>query len=348
MDRRSRRGFTLIELLVVIAIIAILIGLLLPAVQKVREAANRTRCFNNNKQMGLAIHNFVDNKGVLPSGIWAPKNGTPSDATGTYDVFWQRLLLPYFEQSTALTEDRNLTLWICPSDPRGDVAFVSGGGFSTGYGLTWYVPLDKNGFGDDYGVIVSNNYYRNYVSPPGDRPRPNPMSSGPIPRRLTLADILDGTSTTAMIGERPPSIGYPSTGSGPYNYVDLYWGWWDYPTMPDTRTPIRPKGASVRVDGPAGVAGSQASGTPFYSVQNTSNGAACPVPAVSGQASTVDQCPFNSVSSFHTGGAMMQFADGSVRFMTFNGLNTLINQTTTLGEALVTRSGGEPIPGNIE
>src|SRR5438874_1257522 len=153
-----RRGFTLIELLVVIAIIAVLIGLLLPAVQKAREAASRIKCANNLKQLGLAAHNYHDVNEHLPPGV-----GYYPPASGAFGTYYFHLL-PYLEQDNLFRSalgvvpfpspagptsvyypgnnnvyGRRVAVFLCPSDPSvGSDGVVTVDGFS--FGASCYGP----------------------------------------------------------------------------------------------------------------------------------------------------------------------------------------------------------------
>ncbi|MCI0456311.1 MAG: DUF1559 domain-containing protein [Gemmataceae bacterium] len=190
----QRTAFTLIELLVVIAIIAVLIGLLLPAVQKVREAAARVKCQNHIKQLALAVHSYESAMGVYPPSMFAPVGSIFGTNNGSWSVHGR--LLPYLEQGNAgvrvnleVAWDAQLAtgvpqtripVFVCPSEAndtvrtRNALPYVYPQTYGFNFG-TWLVWNPSNGQGGD-GVFFPN-------------------------ARLTPTRITDGTSNTLMLAE---------------------------------------------------------------------------------------------------------------------------------------------------
>lgn len=189
-----KRGFTLIELLVVIAIIAVLVSLLLPAVQQAREAARRTQCKNNLKQLGLAVHNYIDVAIVLPPSACINPRNTVTGNNGSWGVHGR--ILPFLDQGNLYNEVDLTVAWdfqqaisglkipgyACPSDPRSDEARDPGQGrpilYPTTYGFnfgTWFIYDPNTGRGGD-GAFFPN-------------------------AKLRVAAFTDGTSNTLLASE---------------------------------------------------------------------------------------------------------------------------------------------------
>ena len=288
---RRVRGFTLIELLVVIAIIAILISLLLPAVQKVREAAARAQCQNNLKQIALATVNCADtHRGLLPPSLGNYPNRGGSGNNGEGGLLFH--ILPYVEQQNGYkaswtnsnnTDGRNgqqqptysqwsgtiqqlaVPIYSCPSDPTTDMSNSNWTAAHTSYAYN----------GQVFGVAYPWGWG---------------MGSGRFP-----AALQDGTSNTILFTERATnSYGNPNwTPDGGFNY----WPDWG------------PSIASSEGGQPTGAAAIFVVGAPLGCGPNPGNGSG----TVPGQGACADG---NVANSYHTAGINAALGDGSVRFVT--------------------------------
>jgi prepilin-type N-terminal cleavage/methylation domain-containing protein len=198
---RRRAAFTLIELLVVIAIIAVLIGLLLPAVQKVREAAARAKCQNNLKQIGLALHNYADANGYFPPAFIGGPGTTPTNSPAPPGWAWGTWILPYIEQS-ALYSQINPTANAIPgnlTDPA-----------TTPLGLLCQTRINIYICPSDNAPLLNDqrgfHAYSSYAAVGGSAGTSgNSLNQNGVmyqASKTRFDDITDGTSNTAVVGER--------------------------------------------------------------------------------------------------------------------------------------------------
>jgi prepilin-type processing-associated H-X9-DG protein/prepilin-type N-terminal cleavage/methylation domain-containing protein len=373
MKKNLRAAFTLIELLVVIAIIGVLVGLLLPAVQKAREAANRTTCTNNLKQQGLAVHLFHDAYKHFPSGGRA-QDLTPQPAAASivyFDLYGTfTLILPFIEQekiyrqfdlryayNDTATAPQNLAAaqnvvktYLCPTNPLRPAIGVD----STGLGYTDYAniastDIDPGSGGRNKTAYALGGLYGTSKSPGGAGggyggtfavgtawdPLGNGSNGSVTSLGPNLGAIVDGLSQTMAIAE---DVGRIEGMSGPYTDPvsggpRKHWTWVD-------------SNAGIGVDGNPLAWANQNNGTvvtpntpPLVAINNN----AFPIGGPTGANwNTVQQAgPNNEIFSFHPGGANVLFMDGHVAFLSQD-------LDARIVRALVTSAKSDAIPAGVD
>jgi len=310
MQTRVRRGFTLIELLVVIAIISLLMALVLPAIQRIRAAADRMSCGSNMRQFGIALHNYHNDFNCLPASGWTLV--TPSNPSGKF-CGWRAVLTPYIEQDNIRAkydrkvhwwEEPNLTLaatpikiYLCPSTPD-RMQVTSAIAKSPRPAMTFASPPAAA----DYEAIMGVQPVVNptlYASPTKNRSAMFRNSQVKIPH------IYDGTHTTILIVE---------TAGRPLTY----------------------RGRTARPDIPndQGICWADSEGGYSLDGSNEDGSLQGLGPALTPRA--VNATNYNEPYSFHPLGANFLFADGHVQF---------IDEKINLGifAAFCTRNGGEAV-----
>ncbi len=334
--RSRRRGFTLIELLVVIAIIAILIALLLPAVQQAREAARRTQCKNNIKQLGLAFHNYHDVFNTFPPGWVSQYVAAP---TGEPTIWsWGAMLLPYLDQAPLYNTLQPGTWRIDQhlSGASGNAAAATGlrtplpafrCASDVGPGLNDWGNATYGG-SDTYNRNLSDGTNRiagatsNYVynADTGDSITPSvvasistygpPLGIGYQNSKNGIRDITDGTSNTILIGERAWQIKNLSIGAG--NALGF--------------APASSSGSYLNLQCRACLA---TVGLPYWGLNQT-------------VVNSADQT--RGYSSPHVGGVHFLMGDGAVRFISEN----IDHKPNSIGTPPATTGGGHAGPTYID